>query len=64
MSVASIKGRVTALTLLLVGVVWLASIAWTWQAARHEAEEIFDAHLAQSAALLLVQAGLLQTLGQ
>lgn len=52
---ASLQARVTALTLLVVGVIWLAAAAVTWFEARHEAEEVFDAHLAQAASLLMAQ---------
>jgi two-component system sensor histidine kinase QseC len=51
----SLQGRVTALALLVVGTIWLAAAAVTWFEARHEAEEVFDAHLAQAASLLLAQ---------
>ena len=53
---ASLKARLTALTLSLVGTVWLAAAVFTWFEARHEAEEIFDAHLVQAASLLVAQA--------
>lgn len=58
MKLSSIKARVTALTIMLVGVLWLVAAAMTWFEARHEAEEVFDAHLAQSAALLIAQTDL------
>jgi two-component system, OmpR family, sensor histidine kinase QseC len=51
----SIQGRL--LTLLLTGVagVWLAAAAVTWLDVRHELGELLDAHLAQAAAVLVVQ---------
>lgn len=51
----SLKARLIASTLGLVVVLWLCAAALTWLEARHEAEEIFDAHLAQAAALLIAQ---------
>ena len=48
----SLKSRLVALTLLVVGSVWIAAAAFTWYEARHEAEEVFDAHLVQAASLL------------
>jgi len=38
-------------------IIWLATGVVSYLGARHEAEELLDAHLAQSAALLLVQVG-------
>lgn len=38
-----------------VTLVWLAAAAWTWVDARHELDELLDSHLAQAAALLVVQ---------
>ena len=38
-----------------VALVWLAAAAWTWVDARHELDELLDSHLAQAAALLVVQ---------
>ncbi|HZX32398.1 MAG TPA: ATP-binding protein, partial [Rhodocyclaceae bacterium] len=52
---ASLKARVTLLATALVGIVWLVAAAVTWFDARHEAEEVFDAHLAQAASLLIAQ---------
>lgn len=51
----SMQGRLLALTLGLVASVWLATALITWRDARHELDELFDAHLAQAAALLVVQ---------
>ena len=36
-------------------VVWLAVAVWTWVDARHEVDELMDSHLAQAAAILVVQ---------
>jgi hypothetical protein len=54
----SLKSRLVALTLLVVGAVWIAAAAFTWYEARHEAEEVFDAHLVQAASLLIAQTAL------
>jgi two-component system sensor histidine kinase QseC len=43
------------LVLTLVAVVWLAAAVMTWFDARHELDELLDSHLAQAAALLVVQ---------
>ena len=51
----SLQGRLLALTLGLVASVWLATALFTWVDVRHELDELFDAHLAQAAALLVVQ---------
>lgn len=52
----SLKQRLLLLTLATVVVVWTGAAAFTYYDARHEFDEILDAHLAQSAALLVVQA--------
>jgi two-component system, OmpR family, sensor histidine kinase QseC len=52
----SLKKRLLWLALTTVIVVWGAATAFTYYDARHEFEEILDAHLAQSATLLIVQA--------
>lgn len=41
-------------TLVFVGAVWLVLSVVAWREAESEAEELFDAHLAQTAALLVV----------
>ena len=41
----------------LVGAVWLATAIVSYLDARHEIDELLDAHLAQSASLLIAQAG-------
>jgi two-component system sensor histidine kinase QseC len=51
----SLQGRVLALVLGLVGVVWAATAVTAWIDARHELDELLDGHLAQAAALLVVQ---------
>ncbi len=51
----SLQGRLLALVLGGVLVVWLAAAATTWVDARHELDELLDSHLAQAAALLVVQ---------
>ncbi len=51
----SMQGRLLAITLGLVAGVWLATALLTWSDARRELDELFDAHLAQAAALLVVQ---------
>lgn len=51
----SLRGRLLATLLTATSVVWLAAAWWSYQDARHEAEELLDAQLAQSAHLLLAQ---------
>jgi two-component system sensor histidine kinase QseC len=51
----SLQGRLLALVLGLVAGVWLAAAAMTWVDVRHELDELLDSHLAQAAALLVVQ---------
>jgi two-component system, OmpR family, sensor histidine kinase QseC len=51
----SLQGRLLALVLGLVVSVWLATAALTWFDVRHELDELLDGHLAQAAALLVVQ---------
>jgi two-component system sensor histidine kinase QseC len=51
----SLQARLLALLLSLVALVWLAAAALTWVDARHELDELLDGHLAQAAALLVVQ---------
>lgn len=52
----SLKRRLLVLALTTVVVVWIVAAAFTYYDARHEFDEILDAHLAQSAALLVVRA--------
>ncbi|MDP2025327.1 ATP-binding protein [Sulfuriferula sp.] len=51
----SLQGRLLALVLAVVVGVWLVTAAMTWFDARHELDELLDSHLAQAAALLVVQ---------
>ena len=52
---ASLQRRLLVLVLGVVTGVWLAAAALTWVDARHELDELLDGHLAQAAALLVVQ---------
>jgi two-component system sensor histidine kinase QseC len=52
---ASLKQRLLALALTAITLVWLGTTAFTYQDAREEFDEVLDAHLAQAAALLVVQ---------
>jgi two-component system sensor histidine kinase QseC len=51
----SLQGRLMVLVLGLVVAVWLVTAAMTWFDVRHELDELLDSHLAQAAALLVVQ---------
>lgn len=51
----SLKGRLLGLTLTTVVAVWIGAAAFTYFDAREEFGEILDAHLAQSAELLVAQ---------
>ena len=51
----SLQGRLLWLVLALVAGVWLSTAVATWLDVRHELDELFDGHLAQAAALLVVQ---------
>lgn len=51
----SLQQRLLTRTLGAVLVVWFATAAFVWFEAEHEVDELLDAHLAQSAALLVVQ---------
>lgn len=51
----SLQARLLVLVLFVVTIVWLATSALTWFDARHELEELLDGHLAEAAALLVVQ---------
>jgi two-component system sensor histidine kinase QseC len=53
---ASLKQRLLALALAAITLVWLGATAFTYLDAREEFDEVLDAHLAQAAALLVVQA--------
>lgn len=51
----SLQARLLALLLLMVTLVWLGAAVLTWRDASDELDELLDGHLAQSAALLIVQ---------
>jgi two-component system sensor histidine kinase QseC len=51
----SLQGRLLLSVLGLVAGVWLATATLTWIDVRHELDELLDSHLAQAAALLVVQ---------
>ncbi len=55
-SAGSLKQRLLLLALITVIAVWTGATAFTYYDARGEFDEILDAHLAQSATLLVVQA--------
>ena len=51
----SLQRRLLALALGATLLVWVATVLFTWVDARDEIDELLDAHLAQAAALLIVQ---------
>lgn len=51
----SLQGRLLSLVIGLVVGVWCVTAALTWIDVRHELDELLDGHLAQAAALLVVQ---------
>lgn len=51
----SLQGRLLVLVLGLVTLVWAVAAVMTWRDVRHELDELLDGHLAQAAALLVVQ---------
>jgi two-component system sensor histidine kinase QseC len=51
----SLQARILVLVLGLLGLVWCGAAALTWWDTRHELDELLDGHLAQAAALLVVQ---------
>ncbi|MDD5299787.1 MAG: ATP-binding protein [Gallionella sp.] len=53
---ASLKRRLLIPALTAITLVWLGATAFTYLDAREEFDEVLDAHLAQAAALLVVQA--------
>jgi two-component system sensor histidine kinase QseC len=55
LSARSLQGRLLWLSLVLVVGVWLGTAVSTWFDVRHELDELLDGHLAQAAALLVVQ---------
>src|SRR5689334_5351735 len=54
---ASLTRRLLIALLSTVSAVWLATAAYSYWDTRHEVSELLDAHLAQSAALLVAQVG-------
>ena len=52
---SSLRIRLLVMLLSATACVWLAAAWWNYRDARHEAEEMLDAQLAQSARLLLAQ---------
>lgn len=52
----SLKQRLLVWALTAIALVWLGATAFTYHNAREEFNEVLDAHLAQAAALLIVQA--------
>ncbi|HEY6096062.1 MAG TPA: ATP-binding protein [Gallionellaceae bacterium] len=53
---ASLRQRLLALVLAVIAVVWLGTAAFTYHDASEEFDEVLDGHLAQAAALIVVQA--------
>ena len=53
---ASLQSRLLILVLGFAVAVWLGAALITWRDAQHEIDELLDSHLAQAAALMLVQA--------
>ena len=53
----SLQGRLLALVLAVVAGVWVAAAVLTWVDVSDELDELLDSHLAQAAALLVVQQG-------
>ncbi len=49
----SLKARLTGLVVTVVVAVWAGATWFTYIEARHEIDELLDAHLAQSVALLV-----------
>lgn len=56
-SKTTLQWRLTFSLLLTTGVIWLAVLAMTWVETEHELSELLDAHLAQTAALLVAKTG-------
>ena len=54
----SLQNRVVLLVLGCVTALWIIAAAMTWLDARHELDELLDAHLAQAATLLVAQSAL------
>jgi two-component system, OmpR family, sensor histidine kinase QseC len=53
--VRSLQARVLLLALGVAGFLWVCVASFTWLDTHHELDELLDAHLAQSAALLVAQ---------
>lgn len=53
----SIKQRLLISLLMATALAWLATLILSYQDTRHELDELLDAHLAQSASLLIAQIG-------
>ena len=51
----SLQARLMALVIGCAALLWGGAAVLTWRDARHELDELLDAHLAQAAALLVVQ---------
>lgn len=51
----SLQGRLLVLVTAVVATVWLAAAVLTWRDARREIDRLLDSHLAQAAALLVMQ---------
>ena len=51
----SLKRRLLLILLGSIALVWLATVVFSYFDARHELDELLDAHLAQSVSLLMVQ---------
>lgn len=52
----SLQSRLTLSVLAVVVVFWLGALGLSWHEARHDLDELLDAHLEQAAALLVLQA--------
>ncbi len=52
----SLKKRLVIVLLILIGAIWSGIAVYSYFDIRHESEELLDAHLAQSASLILAQA--------
>jgi two-component system sensor histidine kinase QseC len=53
----SLRNRLLAVVLAGVTIAWIGAAAFAFRDARHEVDELLDGYLAQSAALLVAQAG-------
>jgi two-component system sensor histidine kinase QseC len=51
----SLQGRLLVLVIGVVVIVWLITALFIWRDARNELDELLDSHLAQAAALLVIQ---------